>query len=176
MTTTLDLSHGDDCYIGDPCYVIRDDDRWSEFNKAFDCKFREEAGGVICLPGSEHHIAVYKPMYGDGDYTLCSNGDEVGNFGVDSGMIACIPLKTLQELYMVSDDCIERGCIVSFKRSSLSTSYNNGTITFGQYTIDTDSRPQPRKRQHVVETVDYPLHPGSITHTLYISSEHQQTI
>ncbi len=107
-------------YIGDPCYVIANED-WSEFvNKSFDHEFFKHKGVDVFVGGTR---------YGDGVY----QDDQGNDYAVDSGTIGLIPVKFVDE-----DDqsTYELGSIVEFSEDFLVT-YFDGVYRIGPIEIDT---------------------------------------
>jgi len=80
-----------DYYVGDPCYVIRDDNEWREFLELLG-KAEEARGGpmlphIIRFKG--HDCFVSSTNTGDGLYR-----DQSGTeYPVDAGMLAAIPAE-----------------------------------------------------------------------------------
>lgn len=72
-------------YIGDLCYVLRDE-KWEEVcNLMFPDEDREGKHGIFTLKDGTK-FAIFPTMYGDGQYY-----DREGNtYGVDSGTIGCV--------------------------------------------------------------------------------------
>lgn len=116
-------------WIGDPCYVLGDgqyDFSWDEF---VDFCFRNDNSGranegVVTHQGIT--FAFFGTAYGDGGYT-----DQFDNeYGVDAGMIACIPAE------YASDSDSHLGTFHDFPNDFMCF-YRNGTIVFGNIEIPT---------------------------------------
>jgi homogentisate 1,2-dioxygenase len=87
-------------YIGDPCFVLSDNDYSYLTNQSFD--FR---GGLI--ETTNGNFLVHSTLVGDGEYD-----SEVGSLSVESGQIAIIP-KSMIDYSEISDEIInEYGTIV----------------------------------------------------------------
>ena len=135
-------------YIGDPCYVIKDDE-WSDcldgthyFGLLYDLTTREYRpshmqNGVF--------LATYKDMqfkfagsstkYGDGCYPVRDDeGNELGECGVDAGLIAAIPVSMIETCGEKSG--LELGVIHEFGLP-FSISYDDGVIKFGRVKVIT---------------------------------------
>ena len=84
---TLDAG---DYWLGDPCYVIKDED-WLPWLKA--CFFETETNLAGEIPGTEHEAVGFATSYGDGVYPYTVNGEEVFELGVDAGMIGFVPVE-----------------------------------------------------------------------------------
>jgi hypothetical protein len=117
-------------YVGDLCYVVRDDE-WSDFcedmfpdDDSMRCGIFETAEGV--------NYANFGTKYGDG----CYGDRQLREYSVDSGTIGCIPVCALKEF---DAEKIERlGNIVEFP-TAFEVGYDEptGTITFGHVDIVT---------------------------------------
>ena len=84
---TLDAG---DYWLGDPCYVIRDED-WVPWLEATD--YTNETNLVGEIPGSEHEAVGFATSYGDGVYPFTINDEEVFELGVDAGMVGFVPVE-----------------------------------------------------------------------------------
>lgn len=122
-------------WIGDPCYVIgNDNDDWEAIldkvgyfgiyesenwdNGAFEHK------GKACWG---HSTAC-----GEGAYDLVDDNDEdIELLIVDSGMLSVVPVSVID-----NDNAAHAGVYVTFD-DNFSCSYDNGKFTFGGLTVDT---------------------------------------
>jgi hypothetical protein len=77
-------------WLGDPCYVIRDED-WMPWLEATD--YQTETNLIGEIPGSEHEAVGFQTSFGDGVYPFTINGEEVFELGVDAGMIGFVPVE-----------------------------------------------------------------------------------
>ena len=120
-------------WIGDPCYVLgRKTTKfdWNEFcNFCFD---GDPSGrkneGVVTHQGIT--FAFYGTAHGDGGYY-----DLAGNeYGVDAGLLACIPLESIPN---ATEEEMDLGHIHEFE-DEFETSYRDGLISFGHVNIDTE--------------------------------------
>ena len=84
---TLDAG---DYWLGDPCYVIRDED-WMPWLEETD--YTNETNLIGKIPGSEHEAVGFATSFGDGVYPFTIDGEEVFELGVDAGMIGFIPVE-----------------------------------------------------------------------------------
>ena len=115
-------------YIGDLCYVIKDDSMW---DKVCDAMFPNDAAkdGLIVVGG--YQMISFSTMYGDGTYT-----DNHGNeYPVDAGMIGLISVQDIEKINGGPVD-MEFGNVSTFEKDFICKS-NNGELYFGQYVIDT---------------------------------------
>jgi hypothetical protein len=139
VTVKLTLPAGK-YWIGDPCYVldVRDSETnglefdWNEFvNFCFD---GDNSGrkneGVV--DHQNVRFAFHVTAHGDGCYY-----DQFDNqYGVDAGMIGCVPYDILAT--DGNDSELERlGTIHEFK-NEFESSYDEGEIKFGHIEINTD--------------------------------------
>lgn len=77
-------------YLGDPCYVIRDDGDWKRFLSHLGDGEKDTDGVIIDWNG--HKCFVCATNCGDGVYD-----DQHGNeYPVDAGMIAAIPIAAVK--------------------------------------------------------------------------------
>lgn len=117
-------------YIGDPCYVIADEE-WDDFLDVFiskDSGFFEYKG---------HRFFVSSTAYGDGSYE-----DNFNNtYPVDAGLIGAIPMELVAQykerdgtLYTFSEPFVCIACDME----------DEGSISIGHIIIKTDEdMPQP---------------------------------
>ena len=115
-------------YIGDPCYVIHDDE-WMPFL---------EANGLLdndgFHPACEYHdkpCFVSSTMYGDGTYPVWG---PVGQkpIGVDAGLLSAVP----SDLVADRGEAERLGFFVTFAED-FACGWEDGTIIFGDYRIAT---------------------------------------
>jgi hypothetical protein len=121
-------------WIGDPCYVLSHDDskfNWGEFcSFCFkDDKTGRKNEGIVTHQGIT--FAYFGTAYGDG----CYNDQFCNEYGVDAGMIGCIPVDSV-----IDKDGLGLGTVHEFKRSFTASyeEYDKGTICFGHISIPTD--------------------------------------
>ena len=87
VTEAISLPAGD-YYIGDPCYVLSDEDYKEMLTQAYGNKKTYSA----TIRG--HKLFVSGTYYGDGIYS-----DEVGNaYMVDSGQLSCVPMELVEDV------------------------------------------------------------------------------
>ena len=84
---TLDAG---DYWLGDPCYVIRDED-WMPWLEATD--YTTETNLIGEIPGTDHSAVGFQTAFGDGIYPYTVNGKEVFELGVDAGLIGFVPVE-----------------------------------------------------------------------------------
>lgn len=122
----------DTYFIGDLCYVIRDDDLWSKICDAMFPETSNEANdGLLEVLG--HQFVSFSTKYGDGTYYGSGNA-----FSVDSGMIGMISLNTLAALgqHHTAAYLAEHGCVRTYQ-SDFSCENDDGVLYFGNLVIDT---------------------------------------
>lgn len=116
-------------FIGDLCYVMHGE--WDEFCdltiKGNDC-----LDGVFNLADGRR-FATYGTAYGDGVYRDNSGG----SYSVDAGLIGCILLTDIDMSDSANIASSELGRIYTFD-APFETSENNGVISFGDISINTD--------------------------------------
>ncbi len=116
-------------YIGDPCYIFSTDE-WSEVLDNTDYFDKQ----LLTINGKTYPVLGGSTAYGDGAYL----GTDGNTYGVDSGMIAIIPLKacTKTEIY----NHRQYGLIAQIKnlKEPFTASVDNGVFTFGDLVIDTE--------------------------------------
>jgi len=111
-------------WVGDLCYVIRDDE-WMEVCNGMDT---EENNEILLKRGVR--VALVGTAWGDGSY-YDKSGQE---YGVDSGTIGCVLLEDIQDdpkNYLVG------GHVVDFPED-FSVVRVDGVISIGHIEIDTD--------------------------------------
>jgi hypothetical protein len=121
-------------WIGDLCYVLSHDDskfNWREFCDF--CFMDDETGrkneGIVTHQGIT--FAYFGTAHGDGCYN-----DQFGNeYGVDAGMIGCIPVASI-----IDKDGLSLGTVHEFSKpfTASYSEYDKGTICFGHISIPTD--------------------------------------
>ena len=84
---TLDAG---DYWLGDPCYVIREE-HWMPWLEATD--YRTQTNMIGEIPGTDHEAVGFSTSYGDGVYPLTVNDEEVFELPVDAGMIGFVPVQ-----------------------------------------------------------------------------------
>jgi len=84
---TLDAG---DYWLGDPCYVIKDED-WMPWLE--ECGYETETNLVGEIPGTEHEAVGFATSFGDGVYPYLVNGEQEFELGVDAGMIGFVPVE-----------------------------------------------------------------------------------
>ncbi len=81
-------------YLGDPCYVIADED-WIPWLEA--CNYTKQDTLMATVPGKEIDAVGFRTAYGDGVYDFegantrrDDTWDTIMELGVDSGMIGFV--------------------------------------------------------------------------------------
>jgi hypothetical protein len=117
-------------YVGDLCYFIKDED-WYSFLEDWDFKYEGVYGK---FKKSEYWIAGTE--YGDGCYF-----DQLGNsYGVDSGTIGCIHLKTKAEEERAAE--IEGSLIIIATKPFVCSKDSDGTFHIRNLIIPTGAEPE----------------------------------
>lgn len=134
-------------YVGDPCYVLEDRLYYDVVLPALhaypESQLPEDLDDVVdyldnyrIKQKSLMHIrgrkcVVFSTEWGDGEYQ-----DQLGNvYGVDSGLIACIPVELLtEEVLKIAHNL---GRVQMFEQDFVCGS-ENAYLTFGDIVIDTD--------------------------------------
>jgi len=117
-------------YIGDLCYVIphKPIDEWKKF-----CRLTIKGGECLNgeFPWKGGTLWKHGTAYGDGIY-VDQDGHE---YGVDAGLIGCIPLKLIDE--QNETELKRLGNVVKFTKA-FTCDYKDGVFTIGHIVIDTD--------------------------------------
>lgn len=82
-------------WLGDPCYIYPEN-RWSEFCDSLETTVEIPNGiasGDNCPFITKEGIFVNDTEYGDGYYPVLKNNRNIGNLGVDAGLLSLVPLK-----------------------------------------------------------------------------------
>ena len=118
-------------YIGDLCYVIPYEpvDEWEEF-----CNLTMDEDTGKCLDGEfpwkGGKLWCNRTFYGDGVY----NDQDDHQYGVDAGLIGCIPFELCTER---NETKMKRlGRVVEFDKP-FTCAYNEGVFKIGHILIDT---------------------------------------
>jgi len=118
-------------YIGDPCYVIRDDE-WMDFLNVFwKAQEMEDYDGNFTWKGE--NVFCHSTAYGDG----CYESDQGVSFDVDAGLIGAIPLTLCCESKL--DDS---KVVVEMTDSNRLGSYEDGLFVIHNFSIQTETEPE----------------------------------
>lgn len=118
------------CYIGDPCYVIRDK-AWNEIVKNHYKNNRENPRHVV----NGRDCFLFNTAHGDGLYKLKEGETVVAYLGVDAGMIGAVPLEAIPDVSAL--DGLQLGYVADINLSSDTCKSDDGDMTFGPYTVKT---------------------------------------
>ena len=140
-------------YIGDPCYVIKDDEwmqaleetnyfnmfpskaatRDHEYNKSGTQYgvFSYEIHGI----NGKYVFAASSTAYGDGEYHCEKDGSTIGMCGVDAGLIAAIPIEMIEDYG--DDSGLDLGLVYDFDHDFY-INYSDGAIGFGDVIVHTE--------------------------------------
>lgn len=122
-------------YIGDPCYVIKDDD-WMAYLESYGEGWGQ--GQATTFQG--HKVWHNGTNFGDG----CYPGSDGHSYAVDAGIIGIIPEALIFNKY---DHIAELGRIVKFDKPFFVWSDNDSTFHFGDIVIVTDGSYDPPKEE-----------------------------
>lgn len=109
-------------YVGDPCYAVPDS-RWEEWLKA--ANFEDE-GRFLVANIDGHAVLGIGTAYGDGTY----EGNDGNSYPVDAGLLGLVPVS-------IAEPSFPDLPLVEFT-SDFECSYDDGVVTLGRITIDTD--------------------------------------
>ena len=110
-------------YIGDPCYVIREED----WNKVCDEMFKDsEDFECMIIKILEKPFFIGRTAYGDGTY----RDQENHQYGVDSGSLGAVPVEIIKNLG-IDMFCYDfpNGLVITYK---------DGNFDFGGIVINTN--------------------------------------
>lgn len=110
-------------FIGDPCYVIRDDQRWSTLCRQLGDEGR---GGLITI--GNHQLVAFGTACGDGLY----HDRDGHHYSVDAGMIGAVPKDAVDDWRNS-----EFGRWVDFPKRIRCVRSPGGVLHFGGVRIDT---------------------------------------
>jgi hypothetical protein len=117
-----------DYYIGDLCYVIPDDESWSDFLDGYwatlEYNSTQDYGGGFKFRGRD--IFAANTAYGDGSYL----GSNDKRYDVDAGLIGALPVE------LCSLPAADHGDIETFSEPFWAL-YDNGKFMIGDIVIRT---------------------------------------
>jgi len=119
--------------VTDPCYFLgHDDDFWSAF-----CDFmfpgQSHRSDCYTIEIAGHKVFAWGTLHGDGCYPTKKDGCEIGESGVDAGMLALVPVELftlLGEHLGTNDD--SNAPIVEVK-SNFTPEVDDGNCSFEKY-------------------------------------------
>lgn len=114
-------------YVGDLCYVIRDDD-WDEVCSITTTRTECLHGEFALSDGRK--FAMYGTYWGDGEYS----DQQKRRYLVDSGTIGCVLMSDLDD---IADT--HGGQVIEFKEDFYTSRSDDGVIKIGHITINTRS-------------------------------------
>ena len=118
-------------YLGDPCYLIPDND-WMAWLEAAD--YTKQLTLVATVPNTDFVAMGFSTAYGDGTYPLTTpNGDEDGFIPVDAGLIGLVPFDSVDKPSYYDGSYR----VVEFD-SDIVCTVDQGILDFGGYVVDTD--------------------------------------
>ena len=111
-------------YVGDPCYVIADED-WLPWLEA--CDFTNQDTLIGSVPGKEIDAVGFRTAYGDGMYAMEGENkygrfEDIKELGVDSGMIGFVSSVgvTPQSDNFVQKITLEHPTTITYREGNLS--------------------------------------------------------
>lgn len=117
-------------FIGDPCYVIVDED-WPSFcDVSFDANGPGKGDGVLEFDG--HLMLAGGTAFGDGEFM----DQQCNVYGVDAGMLGIIP-EALWDPKIVVDELYRLGNVVTITEP-FTAEVSDGVFSLGGYVIDTN--------------------------------------
>lgn len=116
-----------DYYVGDLCYVLRDE--WDEVCSLTIDEHKCLEGVFKLANGTK--FATYGTAYGDGVYVDQKNR----KYPVDAGLIGCVAVKDLDAKILVEN--ITLGNVIKFDKP-FDTYSSEGVIVIGNIQIDTN--------------------------------------
>ena len=120
-------------YIGDPCYVIPDE----EWHSLLEHVNYFEGDGLFEYKGCK--MAVYSTAWGDGLYPgYCSASNSFYSFGVDAGLLGAVPEELVSEEAKGRIDSKELWVVVEESGSLVCWKEGRGLIHLGPLSIETD--------------------------------------
>jgi hypothetical protein len=126
-------------WIGDPCYLFRDD-LWSELCNIFYPPDYIENGSVdsAVFEYDGNYFWYGSTAFGDGSYPVRKNHAFIKNVGVDAGCLSIIPLNMAEKLKdNFSDNCFDAGAIVDVGLN-FNVYYNGGNFEFADFSVKTN--------------------------------------
>ena len=114
-------------FVGDPCYCFDDHDRWM---KLLESSNYFEGDRQAIQFESEHYVAAFGTMYGDGEY----NG-----FPVDAGLLGCVHESLIEE--SCKPHLAKLGKMITFQEDFVVQCFEDGTIQIGGTSIFTGDDP-----------------------------------
>jgi len=135
-------------YIGDPCYVIGDDN-WQNFCDMID----NNDNSQVIFDFMGHNIFVMQTKYGDGVYELFDDKYTlIGKLCVDSGLLCVMSFDGVQKI-----DGIDDGCVIEIKDFNVDNVYSdeNATLFAGKYFVKTDYEDDEDDEDDYDESYDY---------------------
>ncbi len=122
------------CYVGDPCYVILDEEWHKVVKKIYPTRNSEANYSKVAINGEPFFMSG--TYHGDGEYELKNaRGEAILSLGVDSGSLAAIPLRIFPPADREYFKRSYLGAIVEI--DLVNCSEEDGKFTFDQYTVDT---------------------------------------
>ena len=128
-------------YVGDPCYVIADED-WLPWLEA--CDFTNQDTLIGSVPGKEIDAVGFRTAYGDGMYAMEGENkygrfEDIKELGVDSGMIGFVSSVgvTPQSDNFVQKITLEHPTTITYREGNLFWNTSRGE-SFRVLTEDQD--------------------------------------
>ena len=126
-------------YIGDPCYVI-DDDEWNDFLDIFwDVEDKIYEPDFIY---KDRLLFCHGTRHGDGFFPVCNMPFSGSTWlDVDAGMLACLPIALvasdqISDLHYTPDN--GKGKLIMAFDKEFECGYDDGVFTFETMTVNTN--------------------------------------
>ncbi len=116
-------------WIGDPCYVIPDDE-WGNFLTEM---WKGDTTDGVFVETSRGDVFVWQTVYGDGEYPVERSGVRVGSCGVDAGLLSIMFYNTAFKLLKDQKELERLGCILENVSGVAETS--GGDMEIGQIKV-----------------------------------------
>ena len=120
-------------FIVDPCYVIGAEPFWGNLCNELLCTEDFNKSRFATLNAEGYDIFILITEYGDGVYPVRSNKTEIGEAGVDAGMLCVIPMEFIDKF---CNGDTKLGVVANLESKSTPV-YENGILIFGNITVNT---------------------------------------
>ena len=118
--------------IIDPCYFLGAEPFWSNFvSELYSDKFK--GANPITMNAEGYDVFMFNTAYGDGVYPVFNNGMQIGEAGVDAGMLCVVSMEFIEKFCKES---IDLGVVVNLEETSTPEG-ENGNLTLGNIFVDT---------------------------------------
>lgn len=121
-------------YIIDPCYLLQTDPFWGDF-----CEycFKEDGRAEVYIEMDGHTIYTFSTAYGDGQYPVHENGENIGFAGVDAGLLSVFPRALINHNPLVVQTAEEDGVEIELPEM-WEPNYEEGNLYIPDYAVYTN--------------------------------------